>query len=131
MIFPAILALSLSTASGSLCGNFRRDHYLSKKDYDEEFAKAPKEGGRIQLISKADAQLDAAQPFTVDTGAFSLKLDPSLVDPDAPKSPVSDDVEFLLVWVVDGQSSLIIDAGDPCLMKISACPRNFRAFQLA
>jgi glucosylceramidase len=95
MIFPAILALSLSTASGSLCGNFRRDHYLSKKDYDEEFAKAPKEGGRIQLISKADAQLDAAQPFTVDTGAFSLKLDPSLVDPDAPKSPVSDDVDWV------------------------------------
>eukprot|EP00606_Chrysophyceae_sp_TOSAG23-5_P000699 GSChrysophyteH2.ASY1.ANO1.1189.1 assembled CDS len=74
MKFLILLCCIIAVVQSSTEYNFRRDFYLDDKEYDESFAKDPTEGGRIQFVSQAQANLDAKKPYTVDFGGFSLKL---------------------------------------------------------
>lgn len=88
LLFLAVFLVLCCIPAFSLDLNFRKDFYLDNKDYDEKFAKdAGKEGGRIQIVSKATAPgLDIAYPLTVDMGAFKIVLASSSTDGES--SPV-------------------------------------------
>ena len=80
-ILTLICAFCATSMIVALDTSFRKDFYLSNNQYDESFAKdAGKQGGRIQIVTKASPGLEIAYPLTVDMGSFQLKIESSSTD---------------------------------------------------
>jgi glucosylceramidase len=108
-LFVCILLYILNTVkSSSISNNFRKDYYLPKDQYNEDFAKAkePVEGGRLQFITSVSKDLNIKGDLTVDMGSFKIKMDPNEYDEDS-EAPVLKDVNWVRCYYDKNSGSIL------------------------
>ena len=101
-----LLLLNYGMSSTIISNNFRKDHYLPKELYNEDFAKAeePTEGGRLQFITSVSKDLDISGVLTVDMGSFKIKMDPNEWDGE---NPVLKDINWVRCYYDKSTGSIL------------------------
>ena len=93
-----------STGSAETALNFRRDAYLDQSQYPEgTWAPIPDEGGRVQIVSDIEKNLNVSYPLTVDLGNYKMKLDSKQYPDNVP----SDGLDWVLSWYNEVSGSLL------------------------